>query len=42
MIRALWTGFVTTGMFLVRMFLLGVMSLLQLALGGAEIAAGAD
>ena len=33
----LWTSFVTAGMFLVRMLLLALMSLLQLTVGGAEI-----
>jgi hypothetical protein len=33
----LWVSFVTTGMFLVRMALLALMSLLQLTLGGAPV-----
>jgi hypothetical protein len=33
----LWTSFVTTGMFLTRMLILALMSLLQLTVGGAEI-----
>ncbi len=32
-----YTTFVTAGMFVVRMLLLGFMVLLQLSLGGAEI-----
>ncbi len=33
----LWTSTVAAGMFLVRMLILALMSLLQLTLGGAEI-----
>ena len=33
----LWISFVTAGMFVVRMLLLGFMALLQLTLGGADI-----
>jgi hypothetical protein len=36
-LRTLWKAFVTTGMFLVRMAMLALMSLLQLTIGGAEI-----
>ncbi len=35
--RKLYTGFVATGMFVVRMLVLGLMALLQMTLGGAEI-----
>jgi hypothetical protein len=35
--RWAWTSAVATGMFLVRMLILGLMSLLQLTVGGAEI-----
>jgi hypothetical protein len=35
----IYTSFVAAGMFLVRMLILALMSLLQLALGGAEIRA---
>jgi hypothetical protein len=37
LIKRAYTTFVTTGMFIVRMLLLGVMALLQLTLGGADI-----
>jgi hypothetical protein len=37
MLRLLFTNFVAAGMFVVRMMLLGVMALLQLTVGGAEI-----
>jgi hypothetical protein len=36
-IRRVFTSAVATSLFLVRMVLLGVMMLLQLALGGAEV-----
>jgi hypothetical protein len=36
-IRWLYTSFVAAGMFLVRMLILALMSLLQLTVGGAEI-----
>ena len=35
--RWIYTSFVTAGMFLVRMLVLALMSLLQLTVGGAEI-----
>jgi hypothetical protein len=35
--RWIWTSFVAAGMFLVRMLILGLMSLLQHTVGGAEI-----
>jgi hypothetical protein len=37
MIRLVYTTFVAGGMFIVRMLMLGLMTLLQLTLGGAEI-----
>ncbi len=37
MIRRAYTSLLTAGLFLVRMLLLGLMALLQLTLGGAEI-----
>jgi hypothetical protein len=37
MIRFAFTSFVAGGMFVVRMLVLGLMALLQLTLGGAEI-----
>jgi hypothetical protein len=37
MMKWMWTSFVATGMFLVRMAILALMSLLQLTVGGAEI-----
>jgi hypothetical protein len=37
MIRFVYTTFVAGGMFVVRMLVLGLMALLQLTLGGAEI-----
>jgi len=37
LIKRAYTTFVTAGMFVVRMLLLGLMALLQLTLGGAEI-----
>jgi hypothetical protein len=36
-VRRLYTNLVAAGMFVVRMMLLGVMALLQLAVGGAEV-----
>jgi hypothetical protein len=36
-LRRAYTTLVTAGMFVVRMLILGLMVLLQLALGGAEI-----
>jgi hypothetical protein len=35
--RWIYTSFVAAGMFLVRMVMLALMSLLQLTVGGAEI-----
>jgi hypothetical protein len=37
LVKRAYTTFVTAGMFLVRMLILGVMALLQLTLGGADI-----
>lgn len=37
LMRRAYTTFVTTGMLFVRMLILGLMALLQLTLGGAEI-----
>jgi hypothetical protein len=37
LVKRAYTTFVTTGMFLVRMLILGLMALLQLTLGGADI-----
>jgi hypothetical protein len=37
MIRFFYTTFVASGMFVVRMLVLGLMALLQLTLGGADI-----
>jgi hypothetical protein len=37
MVKRAFTDFVTAGMFVVRMLLLGLMALLQLTLGGADI-----
>ena len=37
LVKRAYTSFVTAGMFVVRMLLLGFMALLQLTLGGAEI-----
>ena len=37
LVKRAYTTFVTAGMFFVRMLLLGLMALLQLTLGGAEI-----
>lgn len=37
MVRSFYRGFVTAGMFVVRLLLLGLMALLQLTVGGAEI-----
>lgn len=37
LVKHAYTTFVAAGMFVVRMILLGVMALLQLTLGGAEI-----
>ena len=37
LVKRAYTSFVAAGMFLVRMLLLGLMALLQLTLGGAEI-----
>lgn len=39
MMKTIYTAWVASGMFLVRMLLLGLMSLLQLTVGGAEVAA---
>ncbi len=36
-LRRAYTSLLTAGLFLVRMLLLGLMALLQLTLGGAEI-----
>lgn len=36
-VRSLYRGFVTAGMFVVRLMLLGLMALFQLTVGGAEI-----
>jgi hypothetical protein len=36
-VKRAYVTFVATGMFLVRMLLLGLMALLQLAIGGAEV-----
>ena len=36
-VKHAYTTFVTAGMFLVRMLLLGFMALLQMTLGGADI-----
>lgn len=37
LMKQAYTSFVTAGMFIVRMLLLGFMALLQLTLGGADI-----
>jgi hypothetical protein len=37
LVRYAYTSLVTAGMFVIRMLLLGLMALLQLTLGGAEI-----
>jgi hypothetical protein len=37
MMKRAFTSFVTAGMFVVRMLLLGFMALLQLTVGGADI-----
>ncbi len=37
LVKHAYTTFVTAGMFVVRMLLLGLMALLQLTLGGADI-----
>ena len=37
MVKRAFTSFVTAGMFVVRMLLLGFMALLQMTLGGADI-----
>jgi len=37
LVKHAFTSFVTAGMFVVRMLLLGFMALLQLTLGGADI-----
>lgn len=37
LVKHAYTTLVTAGMFVVRMLLLGLMALLQLTLGGAEI-----
>jgi hypothetical protein len=37
LVKHAYTTFVTAGMFVVRMLMLGFMALLQLTLGGAEI-----
>ncbi|HEY1584058.1 MAG TPA: hypothetical protein VGH63_00150 [Polyangia bacterium] len=37
LVKAVFTNFVTAGMFFVRILLLGFMALLQLTLGGADI-----
>jgi hypothetical protein len=37
LVRRAFTTVITAGMFVVRMLLLGLMALLQLTLGGAEI-----
>lgn len=37
LLRRAYTSLLTTGLFMVRMLLLGLMALLQLTLGGAEI-----
>jgi hypothetical protein len=37
LVKRAFTSFVTAGMFVVRMLLLGFMALLQLTLGGADI-----
>ena len=37
LVKQAFTSFVTAGMFVVRMLLLGFMALLQLTLGGADI-----
>jgi hypothetical protein len=37
LVKRVYTTFVTAGMFVVRMLILGFMALLQLTLGGAEI-----
>lgn len=37
LVKRAYTTVVTAGMFVVRMLLLGLMALLQLTLGGAEI-----
>ena len=37
LVKAAFTNFVTAGMFVVRMLLLGFMALLQMTLGGADI-----
>jgi hypothetical protein len=39
MMTTLYRNFVTAGMFFVRMLMLGLMTLLQLTVGGAEIRA---
>jgi len=37
LVKRAYTTFVTAGMFVVRMLILGFMALLQLTLGGADI-----
>jgi hypothetical protein len=37
LVRRAYTSLLTAGLFMVRMLLLGLMALLQLTLGGAEI-----
>jgi len=37
LVKRAYTSFVTAGMFIVRMLILGFMALLQLTLGGADI-----
>jgi hypothetical protein len=37
MVKSMYRGFVTAGMFVVRLMLLGLMALFQLTVGGAEI-----
>ena len=37
LVRHAYTSLVTAGMFVVRMLILGLMALLQLTLGGADI-----
>ena len=37
LVKRAYTTFVTAGMFVVRMLLLGFMALLQMTLGGADI-----
>jgi hypothetical protein len=37
LVKHAYTTFVTAGMFIVRMLILGFMALLQLTLGGADI-----